>query len=67
MGLDKDWQRYKIAQWDKKKLKGIQKEMSNNLVLLDVWADQICIAKCKVMHMGNIPSNYTQNGSSGGL
>lgn len=32
--------------------------MQNDLIILNDCADKIHVDRCKVMHLGNIPSNY---------
>lgn len=34
------------------------KELQNDLIILNDWADKIHVDKCKAIHLGNIPSNY---------
>ena len=33
-------------------------ELQNDLIILNDWADKIHVDRCKVMHLGNIPSNH---------
>jgi len=33
------------------------RKLQNDLIILNDWADKIHIDRCKVMHLGNMPSN----------